>query len=196
MKSQQKKIILEYKASTNSFFTIQYIINNNLNENIPSGESYLIQIDPNSDIQTKNISLSNRFWKNENLFLANFFELNCKFEVKRNGINEVKFFDGYAQDILLKQIEEYKSDNYNYSIKIKESDKSVYNKKMCMLYVAGYEDEIKTNREIMVGENINQQIIFENNLKKIRFLYPHTDNKKDLVVHFNIIDKAFYKYEI
>ena len=191
-----EKIILEYKASTNSFFTIQYIINNNLNENIPSGESYLIQIDPNSDIQTKNISLSNRFWKNENLFLANFFELNCKFEVKRNGINEVKFFDGYAQDILLKQSEEYKSDNYNYSIKIKESDKSVYNKKMCMLYVAGYEDEIKTNREIMVGENINQQIIFENNLKKIRFLYPHTDNKKDLVVHFNIIDKAFYKYEI
>ena len=191
-----EEIAIEYRATNNSFFTIQYTIDNNLIENIPSGESYLVQIDPNSDTQTKNISLSNRFWKNENLFLANFFELNCQFEVKREGIEEVKFFDGYAQDILDKNNENYKSDYYYYSIKIKESDKSEYKNKMCMLYIAGYENENKT-REIIVGENINQQIIFENGLNKIRFLYPHADAiNDDLVVHINIIDKSIYKYEI
>ena len=30
-------------------------------------------------------------------------------------------------------------------------------------------------------------------LKKIRFLYPHADATKDLAVHVNVIDKAFYK---
>ena len=189
-----EQIIVEYKAELNSFFTIKYNVHSynieQLEESVPSGESYLVQINPNTQTKTKTVTLSNRFYKNNVLFLANFFELNCEFEVKR-GEEEVGIFDGYGQQVLSSSSEEYKSDSYEYTIKIKEADLSNYNHKMCMLYVAGYEDN--SNRAIVVGENINQQIVFEDNLKKIRFLYPHADATKDLAVHVNVIDKAFYK---
>ena len=191
--------IVEYTASINSFFTIQYSVHSynldQLEENVLSGESYLVQIDPTSVSKKKEIYLENRFYSHENPFLANFFSLNCDFEVTRNS-QEIKFADGYAQEILDKTSSGYKSEKYQYTIKITEADLSNYNHKMCMLYVAGYEAETSINREIIVGENINQQIIFTDNFKKIRFLYPHADAKKDLTVHFNVIDKEYYNYEI
>ena len=193
------KIFINYKAELNSFFTIQFSVDSynlvQLEELVPSGESYLVQIDPTSSSKTKNIHLTNRFYKNKNLFLANFFELNCEFEIKR-GEEEIEVFDGYAQEVLDGSSEGYAADIYDYSIKIKEVDLSNYNHKMCMLYVAGYEDESQYAREIIVGENINQQIIFKDKLKKIRFLYPHADASKDLAVNINVIDKAFYKVNI
>ena len=195
-----EQIVVEFKAELNSFFTIRYGIHSfnlvQLEESVASGESYLVQIDPTTSTRDKDIFLTNQFYKNKNPFLANFFALNCEFEVKR-GENEITFFDGYAQEIIDSSSAEYSSESYNYHIKITESDLSNYNKKMCMLYVAGYESESKLDREIMVGENINQQIIFNNNnFKKIRFLYPHADAYKDLAIHINVIDKAFYKIKI
>ena len=197
--TRASKVVVEYVASINSFFTIQYEIGSHnlekLQEYVLSGESYLVQIDPTSISKRKEVYLSNRFYSHENPFLANFFALNCDFEVIRNE-KEITFADGYAQEILDKTTSGYKSENYHYSIKITEADLSNYNHKMCMLYMAGYEIEPSINREIIVGENINQQIIFQNNFKKIRFLYPHANPRKDLTVHFNVIDKEFYNYEI
>ena len=194
-----EQIIVDYSAVLNSFFTIQYSIHSynieQLEEKVYSGESYLVQIDPTSASKTKKVLLANQFYKNENPFLANFFALNCEFEVKR-GDENVDFFDGYAQEILDSKSTGYKSEFYEYTIKINETDLSNYNHKMCMLYVAGYESESKNEREIIVGENINQQIIFQDNFKKIRFLYPHADAYKDLAIHINVIDKAFYNIRI
>ena len=196
-----EKVIIEYKAELNSFFTIRYGIHSfnlvQLEENVASGQSYLVQIDPTTANRDKTVYLSNQFYKNKNPFVANFFALNCEFQVTRAG-KELNFYDGYAQEILdSSSSSEYNFENYNYHIKITETDLSNYNKKMCMLYVAGCEMESKIDRDIIVGENINQQIIFNNdNFKKIRFLYPHADASKDLAVHVNVIDKAFYKINI
>ena len=194
------EIIVEYKAEINSFFTIQYSVGNyNLDqsEKVTSGESYLVQIDPTSSLKSKNIYLSNYFYKNKNPFLANFFALNCEFEVKRQGDDSpIEFYDGYAQQILESSSPEYTSESYLYTIKVTEADISNYNHKMCMLYIAGYESETEYASDIIVGENINQQIIFQKNLNKIRFLYPHADASKDLIVYVNVIDKAYYKVNI
>ena len=191
------KVLIYYKAITHSFFTIQYSISTETSdevfEYIPSGESYLVQIDPTSASKTKDIFLSNQFYKNKNQYLSNFFELNCEFEVKRDD-SKIKFFDGYAQEILDSSL--YNLPYYQYTIKITESDISNYNHKMCMLYVAGYEDESNPERELVVKDNINQQIIFNEKFKKMRFLYPLADKSKALVVHLNVIDKAFYNIKI
>ena len=193
------RITLEFTAVLNSFFTIQYEVNsynkNQLEEYIPSGESYLVQIDPTSVSKTKTIHFSNRFYKNNSPFMANFFALNCEFEVKR-GDETIEFFDGYAQEILRSGTSGFDSQFYDYEIKITEPDLSNYNHKMCMIYVAGYEDYESYPSDIIVGENINQQFIFKNNFKKIRFLYPHADANKDLAIHFNVIDKAFYRVTV
>lgn len=97
-----------------------------------------------------------------------------------------------AQEIIYKVNQEYNSDSYQYNIKIVEEDLSYYNYKMCMLYISGYEAEAISDREIVISENMKHQIIFNNDFKKVRFLYPHPDVNKDLVSHINLIDKASY----
>ena len=194
------EVELEFKAELNSFFTIQYGMHSynyqQLQETIPSGENYLVQIDPTTNDKAKTIFLGNYRYKMEKPFLANFFALNCEFEVYR-GNNEISFFDGYAQEVLLSNTEGYKNDTYEYKIKVTEADLSNYNHKMCMLYVSGYESEdAQTSTEILVGENINQQIIFDENFKSVRFLYPEADMKKDLALYVNVVDKAIYNVKI
>ena len=194
------EVSIEFSAEINSFFTIQFNVNSyNLvqtEEIVPSGENYLVQIDPTSPTKTKTILLQNFRIKNKNPFLANFFALNCDFEVKR-GNNAINFFDGYAQEILTTSTSGYDSEHYDYSIKITNTDLSNYNHKMCMLYVSGFESESNDDtRGIIIGENINQQIIFEKGLKKVIFVYPHATPSKDLAINFNVIDKAFYKLTV
>ena len=200
-----ESVAVEYEASLNSFFTIKYELNPynliQLEENILSDESYLVQIDPTTPEKYKKIYLPNYRVKKGKPFLANFFALNCEFEVTRNesktSNKDIAFFDGYAQEILFEDTVGYNSENYEYTIKIKEADLSNYNHKMCMLYVAGYESEDSdTKTEIVVGENVNQQVIFNEKFKTIRFLYPQADPTKDLAVYINIIDKAYYDIKI
>ena len=194
------QVTIEFAAEVNSFFTIQFNVNSyNLvqtEEIVPSGENYLVQIDPTSPTKTKKIFLQNFRYKNKNPFLANFFALNCQYEVKR-GNDVISFFDGYAQEVLITTSSGYESDSYEYTIKITDTDLSNYNHKMCMLYVSGIESEKNDDsRGIIIGENINNQIIFEKGLNKVNFVYPLSDSSKDLALHFNVIDKAFYKLTI
>ena len=75
-KQTAEKIIVDYTATLNSFFTIQYGIHSynkdQLEETVPSGESYLIQIDPTTVTKTKTVKNQNYFYKNKNPFLADF----------------------------------------------------------------------------------------------------------------------------
>ena len=194
---------LDYTAKLNSFFTIKYSYEGSnfiqLKENILSGESYLVEIDPTTSEKNKTVLLPNYRTKKEKSFLANFFELNCEFKVTRKEKEdsttekEIEFSDGYAQEILNKSSSGYSSENYQYNIKILEADLSNYNHKMCMIYVAGYEtSDDDSITEIVVGENINQQVIFNNDFRTIRFLYPLADPSKELAIYANIIDQAYY----
>ena len=139
---------IEYTATLNSFFTIQYGTNEHnlyqLEEIVPSGESYLVEIDPTQFQRTKNIFLQNFRYKKGKPFLSNFFALNCDFTVKR-GDETISFFDRYAQEVLTKQSKGYESDNYNYEIKISDPELSNYNHKMCMLYVSGIESNVSSS---------------------------------------------------
>ena len=189
---------LEYSASLNSFFTIQYKFSteeNVLEEYIQSGENYLVQIDPTVSPRKKNIYLQNLSFKKQKPFLSNFFSLNCVFEIYRDN-KLIEFFDGYAQEVLTPSTTGYKSEYYDYSITIKEQDLSNYSHKQCMLYVGGIESDNDYKKEIIVGENINQQIIFENGFTKVRFLYPQAENRKDLAIYANIIDQGKYQINI
>ena len=190
---------LEYEASLNSFFTIQYGYNNSLStqneEFVPSGENYLVQIDPTTRTKQKFVRLKNLRFKKEKPFVANFFALNCEYTITRAG-QYVNFFDGYAQETLTKSSTGYSSTSYDYRIRIKEQDLANYNHKMCMLYVSGIESKDDYEREIVIGENINQQIIFENGFEKVRFLYPQADNQRDLALYVNVIDQAYYLVKV
>ena len=192
-----EEVVIEFEAILNSFFDIKYTVDSQsadqLYEYLSSGESYLVQINPLLSTKSKTVSITNMYGE-KTPFMTNFFALNCEFEVKRGKI-DIPFSDGYAQD----NIEAGKLDNgyYTYTIRILETDQANYINKMCMLYIAGYEinNDVQTEniREVVVAENINQQIIFEENFNKIRFTYPIANIDKDLTYHVNVIDRARYK---
>ena len=179
-------LYVKYKAIKNSFFTIKYIyyrddaVNDFLEERIFPGESYLVQMDPMQDY--KILHIENNRYKNNIKFLTNFFALNCDFKITTNKATsseevEIPFADGYAQDITGPELGQiYKNDYINYKIIIENSEDSNYNKKMCMLYVAGIQssDSIFIPR-ITIGNNINQQIILSEELRIINFIYPHSN---------------------
>ena len=188
-------------AQINSFFTIKYRfekISAQIDENIISGQNYLVEIDPTTIEKTKTVYFSNNRTKKEQPFFVNFFALNCEFQVTRKEKDsttekEITFFNGYAQEVLFKNNTIYNSGKYPYKIKILEPEISNYIYKMCMLYISGYESpDTDYLTEIVVGENMNQKVIFSKDFKTIRFLYPHADPEKDLLVYANIIDQAYY----
>ena len=195
---------IKYKTFHNSFFSVQYSVHNynmiQTEEHMISGESYLVQIDPKSKYTSKSLFLHNYRKKEKQTFMANFFAINCEFSLTRKIADKelkIPFSDGYAQETIPEDTEGYKSKFYNYTLTIEDVDPSNYDHKMCMIYVAGYESEDPSYKtEILVSENVNQQIIFSERFKTIRFLYPLADEEKDLSININIIDKAYYQFDI
>ena len=199
-------IEVSFKAIKNSFFTIKYVHDYSTattpysEEIIFPGESYMINMDPGSD--TKTLRFNNDRYKSGQMYLTNFFAINCDFKVTTNkaqgGETEIPFADGYAQDTLnYDEGQIYSSSYYDYKVSIEKIEESNYNKKMCMLYVIGYQTmDLFYSTRIWIGNNINQQIIFNDFFTYIKFLYPVPDLNTDLVVYANIIDKAFYYINI
>ena len=203
-KKGTEEFYVEYQALKASFFTIKYSVHTynkeQLEETVTSGESYLVNIDPTLSSKSKVVNLENLRYKNKNPYLANFFALNCEFEVKYED-KIIPFFDGYAQQILKVKEggeEEEDPDKFQFNIKILNVDSANYVNKMCMIYVSGYEIEKQYLREILVPQNVNQQIIFKNeqNFNTIRFIYPHSNFTQDLSIFFNVIDKAIYNVKV
>jgi hypothetical protein len=199
-RNELDSIEIEYIPLRNSIFSIKYGINKDrrkqIKEIIRSGENYLVQIYPNNLANNKTIYLENYRHKEKNAYLAQFNALNCKFKVIRDE-KEITFFDDYAQDIITSEDKGYDKDYYEYAIKITEPDLTNDNHKMCMIYVSGYETEDdKTKTEIMVGENVKQQVIFNDNLKSIRYLYPLADPKYELTININLINKGSYYVKV
>ena len=203
-----ENLLVFYLAIKNSFFTIKYIyyksedINQFKHDFIFPGESYLVQIDPSVQNNYKNVQFYNDRYKYNQIYMTNFFALNCEFKVITNktktGETEIEFADGYAQDTIdYNEGDIYKSEYYNYRISIEKVDYSNYENKMCMLYVAGYQNvDLYFTTRILTSNNVNQQIIFNDNFNNIRFLYPLADINNDLIIYANIIDKAKYYIEI
>ena len=201
-------LYVKYKAIKNTFFTIKYhdwradAKNEFLDEIIFPGESYLLAINPDSTEKYTVARVENNRYKAKRYFMSNFFAVNCEFKVltnKTKGETEITFADGYAQDILGDEEGNfYSKEYYDYKISIEEEDKSKYDKKMCMIYVAGYHTtDLYTMSSILTGSNVNQQIIFDKDkFRTIRFLFEHTDFEKSLIVYANIIDRAFYYIQI
>ena len=199
-------IEVSFKAIKNSFFTIKYVLDYSTattpysEEIIFPGESYMINMDPGSG--TKTLRFNNDRYKSGQMYLTNFFAINCDFKVTTNkaqgGETEIPFADGYAQDTLnYDEGQIYSSSYYDYKVSIEKIEESNYNKKMCMLYVIGYQTmDLFYSTRIWIGNNINQQIIFNDFFTYIKFLYPVPDLNTDLVVYANIIDKAFYYINI
>ena len=204
-------LFVTYKAIKNTFFTIKYSYQKPTDiapmfmsygkETIFADENYLVNIDPEIVMSSSNLyflHFNNGRYMSGMPYLLNFFSINCEFKVTTNKLFkeeiEIPFADGYAQDILTsKEGQIYKNEYYNYSISIEKEEKSNYDKKMCMLYVTGFQTN---SQSVLIGTNIPQRISFNDAFKKILYLYPLSDTDVDYFIFAKVITKANYSIEI
>ena len=212
-------LFLKVNAKKDSYYTIliNFIRNeegSSITNYLLSGINYLVTIDPlNKGIDGKSKKIIKI--KNENTddllpFLTNFNSLNCKLDIyKKLNAQEEKYssineYDNCAEDVISWASERYQDDYYEYRIQIKEEDFSSYNGKLCMLYVSSIEINKQHEiygRDIVIPDNIPQQIIFKKEVKHISYSYVQVDNEDDLIIKFNVKNKAqylvkfFYEYK-
>ena len=134
------KVTIEYEANLNTFFNAKYSIdsvnNEQLQDIVPSGESYLVQINPSSQIKSKTVLIKSAYNYRRPFktpMMVNFFEINCKFLVTRlfDYNATLTFSDGYAQDYYTPE-RALIMDMFDYHVEIQEVDPSNNNNKMCI----------------------------------------------------------------
>ena len=210
---QNQELNFNVTGSKNSYYSIKYMLVG-LNDDswitniIETGVSYLVTIDPEGKDSTGEIK-PYKFVKFSNLklienipFLVNFNSLNCKLNVtakrfKSDGsyyYESIDSYDQYYQDVVFKN----EQNDYEYMLTIDDTDLSVYNNKLCMVYASSLDinKEDLDERQIVISDNEPKQIVFKNNIQEIEYLYPHSNRNNDVIIKFNFLDIAKYDVEV
>ena len=198
------EILFKVKGKKNSFYTIVYSFlrkeenSTNIKE-LHSGMNYLLTIDPSSSINE--INIINDKYENLLPFMINFYSLNCKLEIykklKNDNYLNIDKFNYCYEDVLSTWDEDgrFMTGKYEYKINIQEEDYSIYNGKLCMVYVSSVEinkQYSQYGRDIIIPDNTPQQIMFNSKINHISYAYIHVNNEEDLIVKLNLIHKAEY----
>ena len=210
----------EVQAQKNSFYSIQYTLVKNEQEdsslinNIATGVNYLVTIDPFAESSSyipmkKILNFENTRTTDNHPYLINFNSLNCKIGIYKKIVKDSSIYEEAikskdyktSQEIISPGDELYSEGEYQYVAKILEMEKGTYDKKICMLYTSAIElekDGKSVERQILVPENVAQKVIFEregntfkNKIMKYSYVIPNKENH--LGVKFILIDKAKYK---
>ncbi len=216
----QGYVLFYVHATKNSYYIIQSSLvregdDSWLTNELPSGMSYLVTVDPSAqdaegklpmrkDVKFENINVDD-----EVPYLVNFHSLNCKFSVSTKKPKDqyeeeyvpIETIDYYSQDIITSDdMVKYYSLSYDYRVQIIEPDHSNYKKKLCMVFATGVElqkdNQGIVQREIIIPENSPQNIIFNKGLTSIKYLFPLVESSNDMIVKFNLLDKAKYKVNV
>jgi hypothetical protein len=68
-----------------------------------------------------------------------------------------------------------------------------------MVYVSAlelYKEDSAIRKEILVSEGVPQKILFEDVVKKVRYIYPHVDKEKNLTVNIHMITQGNFSVKI
>ena len=214
-KKINKEITFDLIGIKNSFYSIQYSYvregdDSSKKNFLSSGFSQVITVNPKKEGETQKIVSFENTRKNDQLpFIVNFYSLNCKLQIKANRKKSdyeseyvnLETFDYFTQDIYT--VEEssrsYYSSSYDYSIVVVEEDFTDYNNKRCMLFASGVEltkEGDSFGREMVIGENTEQQVMFKKSFFQVAYLYPCTEPDDDIYIRFNLIDKAKYTVRV
>ena len=205
-----KSIRVEILAKKNSYYVVEYKLlktgyEQTLNE-VYAGINYLIPVPKQESENQKILTINNVKLLEGNTYLTSFKSLNCRFEIKRMNndaynsysYSTLRSYGTYAQE-LITDTDELRKTSHKYQISVLDRDTSDYQKGMCMLYVSGLEipkENSPVQRELLVSQGVPQTTVFEYGLKTVRFVYPHTDKNKNIVVIFDVINAAKYQAKI
>ena len=206
--SQLHDYLLNVCALKNSYYSVRYTLEKrNIKDSknfviIPNNANFLLTINPNDEyiITNKKIKLMNE--KNSSSLLVNFNFINCVGKIFRrenvdNSDDDIQALNS-NDDYYIQDIKKYDdSKKYDYEILIYKVEQGSYEHRMCMVYISNMElayNGIDGNlsQSILVGENIPQKIIFDNNITSVKYLYQIPDINNNLAIKFIFFKKAKY----
>ena len=203
-----KKILVEVSSRIHSYYIMQYrIIKDEADENtneLFSTIDYLIPIFVKRNDNTKDIILSSVDIIKPESFIVTFYSLNCDLgEVTYNsedGIQPNQFGD-YAQQFYEVDDDYNQFNSLNtYTVKVTMQEKyALTNKDMCMIYIAGleiYPEDSNIRKEILLSEGVPHKVIFEQGLKRMRYIYPHANPEKNITVGIRMYVQGKFKVKL
>ena len=190
------------KAKLNSYYIIDYRIvtsdEEQLVNTIYSGANYLVPIPILDGVSSKEIKIQNKNLLRDSQYLVNFQSLNCRFNVRQKlsdyEYEDIPSYRTFAQKLIQNSEEAGELSTHTFSIEITEKDTTKYNTNFCMLYASGLEitKDVPVERDLLLGEAISQKVKFDENLKKIRYVYPLMNNTKNAVIDFKMNIHALF----
>ena len=218
---EEEKHFLEFDvvAKSKVFYMVNYqiIYKDKIGDinTLESGINYITSksVDDLNNLE-KTILLSNFKKEYGHPFMATFYSPNCEFSLKLKtstwNTKTITKSNNYAFEIITKEDNYYDGDEgkYNFTYTITQDDNSKYNRKFCMLYVAGLElneklENIKGNkkeifdgRSISLLEGVPHIFTYTINYPIVYYSFYISEIKNYLVINFNLLDKGYFDYEI
>ena len=198
---------INYKFSVlafkKTFYNIIYkIMSNNYDDSIKldSGINYISSKDREDTNPYKYIYLKNLKTEVNSTFLATFYSPNCEFELQYYGEKVKVEYNKFAQKIItVEDYRYYTEEGYKFYYRLLDGDPAQSPSRYCLVYVAGLEiSEPSTwnQRAISLSEGVPHRFIFTEELPVIHYAYHVTEQEKDLVINFNLIDKTYFTVDI
>lgn len=207
-----RKIRIDTKARLDSYYIVEYkIVGSQVEQainRIYTNINYLIPISPIRDLddeQKKVIVLQSVKIIRPEITVASFYSLNCKFEIKKyvneNETEQIPSYGNFGEDFYIHSAQDQNIvTDQGYIAYIQDKNKYFFSDNdMCMLYVSGielYPEDSGIRKEILISEGVPQKFIFFDNIKKVRYVYPHADPTKNLTYHLNMIIPGKLKVKI
>ena len=195
------------KASSNSFYMIQYQFEEQGDENdkntIESGVNYITSkfLDEDHLDSEKFIDLINFKYEHKQPYLVSLYSPNCQFDLSwiDNSTEKVIPYGNIAQMIIDNQKFIQEKNHFFYNIQLEEGE-TEKTKKFCMVYVSGLEISNSTEeyngRSISLPEAVPHRYTFSPKYPFIFYSYHVSDQEKTLVLNFKLIDKTLFDIDI
>lgn len=208
-----EELLFKIKAKTNSYYLLfvdygNYDIDSLMTNQLQTGFSYLINVDPNkrdyNNEKTKTIRFNQKYF-NKKPIMSSFFSLNCKFEIRQiYRDNEqiqpkIKNYQNVFYDLIKSEDTQKYNNSLEYKIVVIENEPILYQNQLCQLFASSVEisDEYEENiNDIIIPDNNPQQVMFSNDVKHISFGYIYLDFEKGLMIKFFPKHIAQYKIRL
>ena len=200
--TEEKKIIVTIEAKKDSYYSIdfKYIKNerDEANNEVYEGINNLVAIPSIIGKNQKFIEIHNGKLLSTSKYLINFYSLNCKLDIERVVESEenvlLKSYGKYGQDIISSKLID--ETVHMYQVSVREMDTSKYTNNMCMLYVNALQitkdPSSKAQKQILIADGVPQKMIFQNDVKRVRYIYPNADPSKNIAINFKVITAGNY----
>jgi len=198
-KNKTEDIIFSLEAKTNCFFSFSFRYPFLSTSTLQTGITNFV---PKKNNYYFDKIIFNEFNKNiSDKFVINIFSLTTMVaDIINNNNKTGKTLEFHSYDIMdINQMGKVKGYDFQFNYVSWKGPFSVHEANSATFYVTGfeasknYDDDIT---KILIPDNIQQKFTFTDDIKHIRYLYLILRIENDIIIKFNLIDKAQYQVKI